>query len=544
MLDLVGIANTAAAVACAAIAVVTWRRRAQNLTFAVALTFVMVGGCWWSVALAAVVASTNQTVAAIATLAVFPGPSILVTAFMCLGLTIARPQWVPRRWMVVALLVEPVLITSAGATNPWHLLVYRGAGAAQLTGPAGWTYGPVFWLDSGYGYLAVAVGIALVAWGWWKASPAFRGQRLAVLLAALVPLAANAVFLAGGFGGAADPTPLGFAVTGTIMWYAIFRQDLFTFSPVARALIVDQIGDAVVVVSPGGRVLDLNPAAFTLARAMNPDAPANLIGAPTQELFGEAMATIHGWETEVVVELPDGRAEFQVRASPLIDRHHRDLGTVLVARDVTEANALSRRLAAAHSQLVRQVETIELLRADLVELASRDPLTALHNRRHMVERFTSMLAAAQVAGDTLAVAMFDVDKFKSINDDYGHLAGDAVLVALAHRFQEQAPAGALVARWGGEEFFVALPGADAATGLKFADDLRLRCAQHAIDVHGRTIRCTLSGGVAVYPISGTTMDGLFHAADLAMYQAKNAGRNVVRLALDEALLTAVDPAVA
>jgi diguanylate cyclase (GGDEF)-like protein len=530
MLDLVGIANAAAAVTCAAIAVVTWRRRAQNLTFAVALTFAMVGGCWWSVALAVVVASTNQTAVAIATLAAFPGPSILVTAFMCLGLAIARPQWVPRRWMVVALLVEPVLITSAGATNPWHLLVYRGAGAAQLTGPAGWTYGPVFWLDTGYGYLAVAVGIALVAWGWWKASPAFRGQRLAVLLAALVPLAANAVFLAGGFGGAADPTPLGFAVTGTIMWYAIFRQDLFTFSPVARALIVDQIGDAVVVVSPGGRVLDLNPAGFTLARAMNPNAPAKLIGAPAQEVFGEGIATTDGRETEVVVELPDGRAEFQVRVSPLIDRHHRALGTVLVARDVTEANVLSRRLAAAHTQLVRQVETIEVLRADLVELASRDPLTGLHNRRHLVERFASMLAAAQVAGDTLAVALFDVDEFKSVNDDYGHLAGDAVLVALAQRMQAQAPAGALVARWGGEEFFVALPGADAATGLAFADDLRHRCSQEEIEAEGRTIRCTLSGGVATYPASGTTMDELFHAADHSMYQAKNAGRNVVRLA--------------
>jgi len=119
-----------------------------------------------------------------------------------------------------------------------------------------------------------------------------------------------------------------------------------------------------------------------------------------------------------------------------------------------------------------------------------------------------------------------------------------VLVALAHRIQELAPSGALVARWGGEEFFVALPGAGAATGLTFADDLRLRCAQDAIDVDGRTIRCTLSGGVAVYPTSGTMVDELFHAADLAMYQAKNAGRNVVRLALDGALFTEVDPAVA
>jgi diguanylate cyclase (GGDEF)-like protein len=388
------------------------------------------------------------------------------------------------------------------------------------------------------------IGLGLIAWAWWTASPAFRGQRLAVFLSALVPFVANVAFLIGGLADVLDPTPLGLAVTGAIVWYAVFRQDLFAFSPVARALIVDQIGDAVVVISPSGRVLDLNPAGNDLMRAMNPGAHTTPVGAPGKDLFGDVIAPTDGRETEVVVELPGGRAEFQVRASPLVDRHHRALGSVYVARNVTEANALSRRLATAHTQLVRQVETIELLRADLVELASRDPLTGLHNRRHLVAGFATMLAAAGAAGETLAVALFDVDKFKSINDDYGHLAGDVVLVALAHRIQEQAPAGALVARWGGEEFFVALPGADAATGLTFADDLRLRCAQDAIEVDGRTIRCTLSGGVAVYPISGTTMDGLFHAADLSMYQAKNAGRNVVRLALDEALLTAVDPAVA
>jgi hypothetical protein len=69
------------------------------------------------VALAVVVGSTNQTVGAIATLLTFPGPSVLIAAFMCLGLTLARPQWVPRRWMLVALLVEPAQITLAGLTN-------------------------------------------------------------------------------------------------------------------------------------------------------------------------------------------------------------------------------------------------------------------------------------------------------------------------------------------------------------------------------------------------------------------------------------------
>jgi len=542
--DPVGIAYAAIAIVCAFIAVVTWRRRAQDPIIAAALTLTMLGAWWWAATLAVAVASTDETVAAIALLARYPGVGSMVASFVCLGLAIARPQWVPGRGVVAALLVEPILITLAAATNPWHLLVYRGVGAAQLTGSAGWTFGPVFWLHTYYSYFGLTAGIALIAWGWWKAPPAFRAQRLILLVAVLVPFVVSAVYVNGGFGDIPDPTPLCFAVTGTMMAYAVFRQDLFTFSPVARALIVDQIGDAVVVISPGARVLDLNPAAVDLLRGMNPHAPTKLVGASAQEVFGDGLiAAIDGRETEVVVELPGGRAEFQVRASLLVDRHHRGLGSVFVARDVTEANAVTRRLGVAHAQLVRQVETIERLRVDLVELASRDPLTGLHNRRHMVEGFASMIAAAERTGEPLAVALFDVDRFKSINDDYGHLAGDAVLVGLAQLMSERPPAGALVARWGGEEFFVALPGADAATGLAFADDLRQRCELNVIVVEGRMIRCTLSGGVAAYPVSGATMDELFHAVDVSMYEAKNAGRNLVRLHSGRARSTGVDAEV-
>jgi diguanylate cyclase (GGDEF)-like protein len=530
--DPAGLAYAVTAVVCMAVAVFTWRCRAQNPTLSTTLTLVMVGGCWWSIGLAVTVASTDPTVSAIAMLSTFPGPSLMVAAFVCFGFAIARPQWVPRRALVVALLIEPVLIMLAGLTNPWHLLVYRGAGAAHLTGAAGWTYGPVFWLDTWYEYLEMAVGITLVAWSLWKAPAVYRAQRLALLVAALVPVGANAVFLAGAFGHTMDLTPFGFAVTGIMMFYAIFRRDLFTLSPVARALIVDQIGDAVVVISPGGRVLDLNPAAVDLLRGMNPDAPTMLVGVSAAELFPEGLSTTGGHHTEIVVELLGGRAEFQVRAFPLIDRRHLDLGNVFVARDVTEANNQSRRLAAAHAQLVGQVETIGLLRADLVELASRDPLTGLHNRRHMIECFASMITSAKDSGQTLAAVMFDVDRFKAINDAFGHLAGDAVLIALAQLMQEQAPAGALVARWGGEEFFVALPGASAGQGLVFAEDLRRRWAQHPTAVEGQMIHCTFSAGVATYPVSGTTMEDLFHAADESMYEAKNDGRNLVRLHRD------------
>lgn len=526
--DPTGIAYAAVAVAFAWIAALTWRRKAHNPTVAVSLVVVMLGLGVSSVADAVAVASTNQLTAAIASLVILPGVGIATGAFTCLGIGVALPQWAPGRRFVALLLVEPLLVTIAAATNPWHLWLYRGAGAAGLTGSATWGYGPGFWLHTGYSYLALLIGIGFIAWGWWNAPRAFRKQRLTILLATFIPCVANVVYLARGFGDL-DPTPFGFAATGLVIFYAIFRQDLFTFSPVARALIIDQIGDVIVAVSPGGRVLDLNPAAVALLRGMNPGAPSTLIGASAEALFGESIATLGAGKTEIVVRTASGRTEFQVRASVLIDHYHRCLGTVLVARDVTEANNQSRRLAAAHSQLVQQVETIELLRADMAELASRDTLTGLHNRRHLVERFASMIAQAERTQEPLAVVLFDVDRFKSINDEFGHQAGDAVLVELAQLMREQVPVDAMVARWGGEEFFAALPGADAAAGLAFADDLRRRCELNVVDFEGRMIHCTLSGGVAAYPASGTSMEDLFHAVDASMYEAKNAGRNLVRL---------------
>ncbi len=429
---------------------------------------------------------------------------------------------------MLLLVVEPVLVATAAVTNPLHLWLYAGAGAEDLTASAEWGHGAAFWWHTAYCYSMLAVGVAFLAWGAWRPPTDFRQLRLTILLATLIACVANVVYLSQGFGELVDPTPFGFAVTGLVIFYAIFRQDLITVSPVARALVFDQLGEAVLVISPVGKVLDLNPAAVDLLRAMKPDAPTSLVGEAAQPLLGESLDISSSGEQDLVVELEDERLEYEVRTTLLIDRYDRGLGTVLVARDVTEANNQARRLAAAHAQLVQQVETIDQLRADMAELASRDDLTGLHNRRHLVEHVASIIVEAQRTAGTFAVILLDIDEFKAVNDVHGHQAGDAVLVGLAQLMQECVPSGALVARWGGEEFFVVLPGANLVTGLAFADDLRRRYELSRTAVNGRTIACTLSAGVETYPAAGTSLDELFYAVDLSLYEAKRAGRNRVR----------------
>lgn len=526
--DPVGLSYAITAVVFVGIAHAALRRRAHNPTLATSLAVVMLALAVAAMADAVAVSSIGETTAAVASLAILPAVSIAAGAFGCLALTLTFPQWTPPAWLIAVLLIEPVAVAAAAATNPWHGWLYSGSGFAELTGSAAWLHAPGYWAHTGYCYLAFGGGAAVIAWGWWTASPAFRRQRLTFFLATAIPVVGNSLYVLGGFNEAVDPTPFCLAVTGVLMAHTLVKQDLITFSPVARALIVDQIGDAVMVVNPAGRIVDLNAAGVRLAHALRRDAPEDLIGLSCDELFGR-LGGVDEAPFGLAARLPEGPAEFQVCVSPLLDARGGVLGEVFVARDVTEANALARSLTTANTRLVRQVETIEHLRADLAELSSRDALTGLHNRRYMVERFGQMVAAAEASGATLAVVLLDIDRFKAINDVHGHLGGDEALVVLAQRIRVHAPTGALVARWGGEEFFVALPGADAATGLAFADDVRAACERDGIPVAGRVIPCTVSGGVALYPGSGTTVNELFHAADVALFEAKNAGRNRVRL---------------
>jgi len=533
--ELTGYAYAGSAVAFAWVAAATWRRRVHSPTVAVSLVVVMVGLGVAAIADAVALISTSETTSAIASLAILPGAGLATGAFACLGRAIVRPQWVPCRGLVLLLLVEPVLISAVVATNPWHLAVFNGPGAAQLTGSATWGYGPAFWWHAAYCYVTLLIGLGVIARGWFIAPPAFRRQRLTLLLAAFVPCVANVVYLAGGGSGhVVDPTPIGLAAAGVIVMFALFRQELVTFSPVARALIVDQIGDAILVLGPTGLVLDLNAAAIDLVRVLRPDAPADVVGFQARGLFGAAHVVGASSSLVVVEDGPEGErparcVELEVRASPCRDRFGRTLGDVYVARDVTEANLQSRHLESVNARLVGQVAVIERLRADLVEVAGRDALTGLHNRRFLVDRISPMLTAAGSTGGALAVVLFDADGFKAINDRYGHLAGDEVLVALAHRVRALSPADALVSRWGGEEFLVALPGADGRAGLAFADEVRRRCADTSTAAGSQDIECTVSGGVAAFPTSGTTINELIHAADVALYAAKTSGRNAVRL---------------
>ncbi|HET8731085.1 MAG TPA: GGDEF domain-containing protein [Moraxellaceae bacterium] len=166
------------------------------------------------------------------------------------------------------------------------------------------------------------------------------------------------------------------------------------------------------------------------------------------------------------------------------------------------------------------------------EMSTIDGLTRLTNRRSFIERGHSELARAQRMGPSpVACVMVDLDHFKKINDTYGHHAGDQVLVAASAIMMESARQYDEVGRYGGEEFAILLPGASLDDAAHVAERIRARIASASVEVDGRVIPMTASFGVACYPANEiATLNDLLKAADKALYDAKESGRNRVCLA--------------
>jgi two-component system cell cycle response regulator len=164
--------------------------------------------------------------------------------------------------------------------------------------------------------------------------------------------------------------------------------------------------------------------------------------------------------------------------------------------------------------------------ADLAAASRRDPLTALPNRRAFDEDLAREAARAARSGAPLAVVVLDIDRFKAVNDTHGHAAGDAVLQAVATRAAGAIRAGDLLARLGGEEFGILLPGADLARAVDAAERIRAALAALPVEAAGRALPITASFGCAALA-PGEPPHALVARADARLYEAKRDGRNRV-----------------
>jgi diguanylate cyclase (GGDEF)-like protein len=207
-----------------------------------------------------------------------------------------------------------------------------------------------------------------------------------------------------------------------------------------------------------------------------------------------------------------------------------DFGSlILVGDDFTDEDRMTATSLATHA-------VVALDNARLHSIVERqalvDGLTGLANRRQGEDALGAELARVARFGGSIAVVVADLDSFKDVNDRHGHPAGDSVLREFALLLQESLRDVDLASRWGGEEFLLILPGTGAAGGAQVAERIRAALSERIVlSVDGTPIPVTASFGVAATP-TATTASELFAAADAALYEAKRAGKNRVKTALE------------
>jgi two-component system cell cycle response regulator len=183
----------------------------------------------------------------------------------------------------------------------------------------------------------------------------------------------------------------------------------------------------------------------------------------------------------------------------------------------------------------RQMLDLALRRySDLEDLAYRDELTELPNRRGATRQLDVLISRARRHGHQLALLLLDADRFKLVNDEHGHAVGDIVLRELSARLRERVRREDIVGRWGGEEFVVALPETTPDGAAAVAESLREGISKTPIQADGLALDVTVSIGVAAW--TGQELDELVDRADHALYAAKAAGRD--RVVMEQAVRVA------
>jgi diguanylate cyclase (GGDEF)-like protein/PAS domain S-box-containing protein len=286
--------------------------------------------------------------------------------------------------------------------------------------------------------------------------------------------------------------------------------------------VVDSAYDAIVTIDQSHNITLFNRAAENLFGY----SAAEVLGQRIETLLPETVRAHHSQNVRKFAESP--LTELRQMSPPRMDAsnsvfgRHRDGSIIPVEIAISKIDVDGQTEFTA---VVRDITDRAQLMDSLKKQAVTDALTGLPNRREFLEFVEKM----QRTQEALSVFILDIDYFKEINDNYGHHVGDEVLCVLANVGVSQTGEPSLFARWGGEEFVAALPGADAAQAHAIAERLRQRFERHDFEHDWRLkpIHFTVSIGVVTREAGEHDVEALMKRADRALYRAKKSGRNRV-----------------
>lgn len=395
---------------------------------------------------------------------------------------------------LIKLFIVPALTWVVLLTNSWHHLFATGM-VADADGRLIFTFGIYFWLiHLPYSYGVFAVGLFMLLREYTRSSHNYRVQISMLFFAMCLPFAINIVGLLGLIG---RFTPHSFPIFFTTIAFLIFRYQFLGSNPIAYEAVFQAIRDGVLILDGQDIIRDINPAA---ADGLNKK-PSAVIGSHVRDAFaawpsatklydenprelGEIEAFLFGSKRYLLIES---------RTLSQVSGNYSD-GRIITIRDITER----------HSRML-----------SLQELAFHDPLTRLANRR----KFEEEVEVAIGNQKPFAIFYFDLNRFKEVNDTYGHDVGDELLKYVAARVASTLRKPDIMARLGGDEFALLVHDCNEISAELVIERL-LENVTRPFKVGEVELTAALSIGTAFYPKDGASLSQLLRHADDKMYQVK------------------------
>jgi diguanylate cyclase (GGDEF)-like protein len=411
-----------------------------------------------------------------------------------------------RLWLLLPI---PLVTFVAQLSTPLHGLFDRSL--LLLSRPPFWIVsaqrGPIAWLFVAYMYVALLYSAWLYISRFRSSSRLFQKQSLLFVTSFLPPLIGNLIYLCGWSPWGLDLAPAMMAVSAIVGYFAVFRLEFFDLVPMARSLVFNNMRDAALVTDMRHRLVDFNPSARALLPLLGSvNMGDDITAAFPETLILQKVFSDPKHSQKIDLSLDGEPQHFEMRVFPLLMEKHQ-AGWAVILANVTA-----------------QLRLVHELRHD----AETDELTGVANRRSFKAAIEREHARSVRSGTVFSLLIIDIDHFKSTNDHFGHSAGDSVLSAITSRIVSCLRRADLPCRYGGDEFAVLLPESGPESALEVAERIRCAVANAPIKMDGRSLRASVSIGVATYaPAYATNWEPLLDDADRALYRAKAAGRNQV-----------------
>lgn len=370
-----------------------------------------------------------------------------------------------------------------------------------------------YFIHAPAGYIYILIAIFFLIRSIRKMEEIYKSQAYLLLLSIILPSVTDILYVVG-FSPVKhyNYTTAVFSVSGIILLWTLFHFRFLDLLPIARDMVIENLDEGILLIDHKNRITFLNDCAM---RSFNLD--TNLIGMPLEHSQNEFLKKITIFmqqgitRKDILIGKPQEKY-YDIQIAPVYNRNKLKIGTLVTSRDITD-----------RTTLFKQVQS----------LSNLDSLTGIWNPRQFISLGKIELTRIHRRKDTsLAVVMIDLDNFKVINDTYGHLNGNKVLIAFTQIIQTMLREYDIFGRLGGDEFAILLRDVNAEEASTIVERLRSAVENLKVKIGSDTASITISSGIVTsdqLDFQDLEMEKMLKLADQALYTAKRYGRNRVIL---------------